>query len=136
MVLLYHKIREKATFCLFLLAPGCVKIIVMTEVNDTKKIMLMTLVSANVRIFGPVMVGFLVGLVVDLNAGVKPWGMAIGTGLGVGVGGILVYRQLKNIREAGAQQGSEAGAQKKRSETGARKKSPTTKRINQQKVEK
>ena len=58
----------------------------------------MTLISTNLRIFGPVTGLFLVGLVVDLNLGTRPLGMAIGAGLGIGVGGILVYRQFKNIQ--------------------------------------
>ena len=63
------------------------------------KMMLKTLLSTTWRIFAPVTVLFLVGLAVDLNAGTKPWGMAIGTGLGIIIAVVLVLAQLKDIRQ-------------------------------------
>lgn len=61
--------------------------------------MLKTLFSTTIRIFLPVTVLFLVGLAVDLNAATKPWGMALGTTIGIIVAAILVAVQLKNIRQ-------------------------------------
>lgn len=61
--------------------------------------MLKTLFSTTVRIFAPVMILFLVGLAVDLNVGTKPWGMIVGTGLGIVIAVILVMKQLKEIRQ-------------------------------------
>ena len=60
--------------------------------------MLRTLFSTTWRIFAPVTVLFLIGLAIDLNTPVKPWGMAIGTGLGIIIAVALVAAQLKDIR--------------------------------------
>ena len=63
------------------------------------RLMLGTLASTTVRIFLPVTVLFAIGLVVDLNAGTKPWGMIVGAGAGIIVATGLVVLQLKDIRE-------------------------------------
>lgn len=63
------------------------------------KVMVKTLASTTVRIFAPVTILFLIGLTIDLNAGTKPYGMAIGTGVGIIIAVFLVVRQLKAIRE-------------------------------------
>lgn len=61
--------------------------------------MFRTLVSTTVRIFVPVAVLFLVGLAIDLNSATKPWGMAVGTGLGSIIAVALVAAQLKSFRQ-------------------------------------
>ena len=64
------------------------------------RVMLRTLFSTTLRVFGPVMAGFLIGLIVDLNLATKPWGMSIGVVVGVVVAAILVVRQLVQIRKS------------------------------------
>ena len=67
------------------------------------KVMMRTLFSTTWRIFVPVTVLFIIGLAIDLNATTKPWGMAIGTSLGIVVAIVLVALQLKSIRQETAQ---------------------------------
>jgi len=74
-----------------------------TKIDNPKnvaRLMLKTLWSTTWRIFGPVMVLFGIGLVIDLNMPTKPWGMALGAGLGIVIAVILVMRQLKTIKGA------------------------------------
>ena len=75
-----------------------------TDDLDTPKavtrMMLGTLFSTTVRVFLPVSVLFVIGLIVDLNAPTRPWGMAIGASLGIIIAIMLVAFQLKDIRKA------------------------------------
>ena len=86
-----------------------------TDANDPKavtKMMLKTLWSTTWRIFAPVSVFFAIGLALDLNASTKPWGMVIGTGLGIIVAIILVALQLKDIRSQAKKTVASAGGTK------------------------
>lgn len=72
-----------------------------SENNASKavtRMMLKTLWSTTVRIFVPVTTLFIVGLIIDLNVGTKPYGMAVGTGAGAIIAVVLVVMQLKDIR--------------------------------------
>ena len=60
--------------------------------------MLLTLLSTTLRIFIPVLVLLIFGLIIDLNFSTKPSGIIIGTGTGIILAAILVVLQLKNIR--------------------------------------
>jgi len=62
------------------------------------RMMLRTLASTTARIFLPVTILFCIGLAIDLNSPSKPWGMAIGTGVGIIIAAVLVFLQLKDIR--------------------------------------
>ena len=64
------------------------------------RMMLCTLFSTTVRIFAPVTILFIIGLVIDLNTPSKPWGMMTGTILGMIIAIVLVVMQLKSIRQA------------------------------------
>ena len=66
--------------------------------NDTMRIMLRTLVSANLRIFIPVFSLFAVGFAIDANSSTRPWGIVIGTGLGFIIAIVLIILQLRGIR--------------------------------------
>lgn len=63
------------------------------------RIMMRTLFSTTFRIFVPTTVLFLIGLAIDLNTPARPWGMAIGTSIGIIIAAILVFLQLKAIRQ-------------------------------------
>ena len=65
------------------------------------KIMLGTILSTTLRIFIPITILFCIGLAIDLNAGTKPWGMIIDTGLGIILSIVLVIWQVKRIRLEG-----------------------------------
>lgn len=62
------------------------------------RIMMRTLLSTTLRIFVPTTLLFLIGLAIDFNTPAKPWGMAVGTGIGIIIAAVLVFMQLKNIR--------------------------------------
>lgn len=66
--------------------------------NDTMRIMLRTLVSANLRVFIPVFSLFAAGFVIDANSSTQPWGIVIGTGLGLVIAVVLIVLQLRGIR--------------------------------------
>ena len=63
------------------------------------RMMLRTLFSTTLRIFVPITILFIVGLIIDLNTATKPWGMAIGTGLGIIIAIFLIFAQLKDIHQ-------------------------------------
>ena len=68
--------------------------------SDITRLMLGTLFSTTLRIFAPVTLLFLIGLCIDLNTSTRPWGMLIGTGLGILIAIVLVISQLQAIRHA------------------------------------
>lgn len=65
---------------------------------DATKIMVGTLISTSVRVFVPVLGMFGIGVVVDLWLGHKPYGMMIGTGLGIVIAMILIVLQLRSVK--------------------------------------
>jgi F0F1-type ATP synthase assembly protein I len=61
--------------------------------------MLRTLLSTNLRIFGPVLVLFGVGLTIDIVLAYQPLGMVLGVMVGIVVAIALVIKQLHNIKQ-------------------------------------
>ena len=85
------------------------------DVNSPKavtRMMLRTLVSTTIRIFLPIAILFGIGLAIDLNTPSKPWGMAIGTGIGIIIAAILVATQLKTIHQDNSLASSTAQARR------------------------
>jgi F0F1-type ATP synthase assembly protein I len=66
--------------------------------SSVAKIMLRTIVSTSVRIFGPVLGLFWVGAACDVIFGTKPLAILIGIGLGVLLAAGLVFLQIQKIR--------------------------------------
>lgn len=64
--------------------------------------MLRTLFSTTWRIFGPVTVLFIIGLIIDLTIATKPWGILIGTGIGIIIAVGLVVEQLRSFNKSAA----------------------------------
>ena len=63
------------------------------------KIMLMTLVSTTLRVFVPTLGLFGIGTVIDLNFDTMPYGMIIGTAVGIVIAAVLVYLQLRAVKK-------------------------------------
>jgi len=70
-----------------------------TPSASVTKIMLRTLVSTTVRIFAPTLGLFAVGAVIDFNLGYKPYGMIIGTSVGIVIAAILILMQIRKIKQ-------------------------------------
>ena len=68
------------------------------------KIILGTIASTTLRVFAPTLSLFAVGAVIDFNFGYKPYGMFIGTALGIVIAAVLVYLQIRSISTDSRQQ--------------------------------
>jgi preprotein translocase subunit SecF len=62
------------------------------------KIMMGTRLSTTLRVFIPTLGLFGVGALVDFNFGFMPYGMIIGTAIGIVIAAVLVYWQIRSIK--------------------------------------
>lgn len=66
---------------------------------NANKIMIFTLLSTTCRIFLPTLGLFGIGAIIDFNFETKPYGMIVGTAVGIIISAILVALQIRSIKK-------------------------------------
>ena len=66
--------------------------------SEIVRVILHTLLSTTLRVFIPAAVFFVAGFIIDRSCETRPWGMIVGSGIGIMVAVWLIILQLKGIR--------------------------------------